>query len=66
MTLSKTLIIGYVGNDPEMRYTPGGDAVTNFSVAVNYKETTTWFRVSTWRKLETYAISTLQKALGST
>ena len=34
-----------------MRYTQQGDAVTNFSVAVSYKELTTWYRVSAWRKL---------------
>lgn len=48
-------IIGHLGRDPEMRYTPSGQAVTNFSVAVSneYKnkngeqvKETTWFRVS--------------------
>ena len=52
-------IIGNLGRDPEMRYTPAGRAVTNFSVAVNRKwtddngathEEVTWFRVSTWGK----------------
>jgi len=56
----KILIVGYLGNDPEMRYTPTGQAVTNFSVATSNKYTsgdgqqvdeTTWFRVSTWGKL---------------
>lgn len=54
------IIIGYVGRDPEMRYTPSGQAVTSFSVATtnaytssngeNVKETS-WFRVSVWGKL---------------
>ena len=53
------IIAGNLGRDPEMRYTPGGQAVTNFSVAVsdNYTnsngervERTVWFRVSTWGK----------------
>jgi len=54
----KLIIAGYLGNDPEMRYMPDGQAVTNFSVATNRKWTnkatgeiqkeTTWFRVSVW------------------
>ena len=53
------LIIGYLGRDPEMRYTPGGQPVTSFSVATSCKYTvadgapvseTTWFRVSAWGK----------------
>ena len=55
-----TLIIaGNVGKDPEMRYTPSGQAVTSFSVATNRQYTTgngeqvketIWFRISTWGK----------------
>jgi len=54
------IIIGNLGRDPEMRYTPDGKAVTNFTVAVNRKwtsadgspgEETTWFRVACWGKL---------------
>lgn len=53
------IIVGNVGRDPEMRYTPSGQAVTSFSVATNRKYTasngesvseTTWFRVSAWGK----------------
>jgi len=53
-------IIGNLGADPEMRYTPAGDAVTNFSVAVNARwtgsdgapqERVTWYRVACWGKL---------------
>ena len=33
--LNKMLVIGNVGRDPEMRYTPNGSAVTSFSLAVN-------------------------------
>lgn len=56
-------IIGNLGADPELRYTPSGDAVTSFSVATSRKwkgadgttgEETTWFRVSVWgRQAET-------------
>jgi single-strand DNA-binding protein len=51
------IIVGNLGGDPEMRYTPSGQAVTNFSVATNRQYTassgeavkeTTWFRVSAW------------------
>jgi single-strand DNA-binding protein len=53
------ILIGNLGRDPEMRYTPSGQAVTNFSVATNRQYTgsdgqlvkeTIWFRVSTWGK----------------
>lgn len=50
-------IVGYLGSDPDMRYTPSGQAVTSFSVASSRKYTnnsgqqideTTWFRISVW------------------
>ena len=53
-------IVGNVGKEPEMRYTPSGQAVTSFSVASNREYTanngekakeTVWFRVSVWGKL---------------
>lgn len=53
-------IVGNVGKEPEMRYTPSGQAVTSFSVATNRQYTnnngqqvkeTIWFRVSAWGKL---------------
>ena len=53
------IIVGNLGRDPEMRYTPGGQAVTNFSVATSRKYTgsdgtlvneTIWFRISAWGK----------------
>ncbi len=53
------IIVGNVGKDPEMRYTPSGQAVTSFSVATNRQYTasngeqvkeTIWFRVSAWGK----------------
>lgn len=53
--LNKIMIIGNVGKDPEMRFLESGTAVTNFSVAVNYKygesESTEWFKIVTWQKL---------------
>tara|TARA_Y100000310_G_scaffold337107_1_gene423308 strand:+ start:671 stop:1078 length:408 start_codon:yes stop_codon:yes gene_type:complete len=55
----KLVIVGNLGGDPEMRYTPQGTPVTNFSVATSEKwtqdgeqrERTTWFRVTAWRRL---------------
>lgn len=48
-------IIGRLGRDPEMRFTPQGQGVCQFSVAVDSKKddakVTTWFRVSAWGKL---------------
>jgi single-strand DNA-binding protein len=50
-------IVGYLGNDPVMRFTPSGTAVTSFSLATSNSYTnnagqkvdeTTWFRVSVW------------------
>jgi len=48
----KLIIIGNLGRDPEMRYTPEGKPNTTFSVATSRKfgdtDETTWFRVSVW------------------
>src|SRR5437870_2699019 len=58
--LCKAMIIGNLGRDPEMRHTPAGKPVTNFSVAVSRrytveggesKEETQWFRISAWNQL---------------
>ncbi len=58
--MNKIIVIGNLGRDPEMRYTPTGQAVTSFSVASNRKYTTAsgeqrdeteWFDVSAWGKL---------------
>lgn len=56
----QTLIVGRVGRDPELRTTPQGLPVTNFSVASNHRytdangqlqERVKWYRVTAWRKL---------------
>ncbi len=55
----KLIIVGYLGHDPDMRYTPSGQAVTNFNVATSRKwtsgdgqqqEETVWIRVTVWGK----------------
>src|SRR3970040_1429476 len=58
MALRKIQIIGNLGRDPELRYTPNGRPVATFSAAVNqatknqqtgeWVEATDWFRVSVW------------------
>ena len=58
--VNKIIVIGHLGRDPEMRYTPNGQAVTSFSVASSRRYTTSggdqreeteWFNVSAWGKL---------------
>lgn len=59
--LNQAQIIGYLGRDPETRYMPSGDAVTNFSIATTEKwkdkstgeakEATEWHRINTFGKL---------------
>jgi len=55
----KIILVGNLGKDPEMRYTPTGQAVTSLNVATNRQYTgsdgqmvkeTIWFRVSVWGK----------------
>jgi single-strand DNA-binding protein len=59
MMYQHVVLIGNLGSDPEMRYTPTGVPVTNFSLAVNRRwtnqegqpqEKTNWFQVTTWRR----------------
>jgi single-strand DNA-binding protein len=70
VSLNKCMIIGNLGRDPEMRYTPGGQAVTQFTVAVNrnYKdaqgerqEETEWFRVVAWGQQAEFSAEYLRK-----
>src|SRR6476659_7129323 len=51
-SFSKAMIIGNLGRDPEMRYTPNGRPVTEFSVAVNQstknQQTNEWVEATVW------------------
>lgn len=51
----KIILVGNLGRDPELRYTPQGSPVANFSVAVNRRkndsDAVTWFRVTAWGSL---------------
>ncbi|MFI5226933.1 MAG: single-stranded DNA-binding protein [Candidatus Limnocylindrales bacterium] len=70
MSLNKAMIIGNLGRDPELRYTPNGQAVTQFTVAVNrnyrgadgeWQEDTEWFRVVAWGPVGERAAENLRK-----
>ncbi len=59
-SLNKVMLIGNVGTDPEMRFTPNGNPVTSFRIATNRiytasdgdrRQETEWFTVVTWQKL---------------
>jgi single-strand DNA-binding protein len=68
--LNKVMLIGHLGGDPEMKYTPGGQAVATFNVATNevYKdkegnqqERTEWHRIVAWARLAEVAAEYLKK-----
>src|SRR6185436_11958450 len=70
MSFNKIIIVGNLGRDPELRYTPQGIAVCNFSLATNEKkrdksgelqDVTTWFRVTLWRNQAENAAKYLTK-----
>lgn len=70
MSLNKVMIIGNLGRDPEMRYTPSGQPVTQFTVAVNrnyknqageWQEETEWFRIVAWGPLAERTAEYLRK-----
>lgn len=59
MSYQTIILVGNLGRDPEMRYTPSGQPVTSFSVATSRSysnpsgekvDETTWFRVTVWGK----------------
>ena len=69
-TVNKVILLGRLGQDPELKYIPSGAAVTNFSIATdiawkdqegNQKELTEWHRVVAWRKLAEIAGEYLKK-----
>ena len=60
VSVNRMIIIGNLGSEPEMRFTPNGRPVTSFSVATNWRYTTAegerreeteWFTVVTWGRL---------------
>ena len=70
--LNKVMLIGRLGHDPEMRYTPSGKPLTKFQMAVNRswtsadnekKTETEWFTVVSWGKLAEICNQYLKKGL---
>jgi single-strand DNA-binding protein len=70
MSFNKIIIVGNLGRDPELRYTPQGTAVCNFTMATSekrrdksgeFQDVTTWFRVTLWEKRAEVAAKYLQK-----
>jgi single-strand DNA-binding protein len=67
--LNKVQLIGNLGKDPEVRYTPSGKKVCTYTVAVNrrwkgaegIKESTDWFNVETWGRLGEISMDYLHK-----
>src|SRR6201999_1200386 len=60
MSVNKVILVGRLGQNPEVRYTPSGAAVANFSIATNEswtdksgqkQERTEWHRIVVWGKL---------------
>jgi len=70
MSFNKIILVGNLGKDPELRYTPQGDAVCSFSLATNerkkdksgeFQDVTTWFKVTLWRQQAETAAKYLAK-----
>jgi single-strand DNA-binding protein len=70
--LNKVMLIGHLGRDPEMRYTPAGKSVTSFTLATNRvwnssdgeKHTETdWFNIVTWGNLAEFCKQNLTKGM---
>ena len=68
--MNKIMLIGNLGRDPEMNYTPDGTAVAKFSLAVNRttkaasgerREETEWFNIVVWRQLAEVCSTYLKK-----
>ncbi|MEW6129195.1 MAG: single-stranded DNA-binding protein [Acidobacteriota bacterium] len=69
-SFNKITIVGYLGRDPEIRYTSDGTPVCSFSVATTerkkdksgeFQDVTTWFKVSVWRRQAELANQYLSK-----
>jgi single-strand DNA-binding protein len=70
MSFNKIILVGNLGRDPELRYTPQGVAVCSFSMATNEKrrdksgdlqDITTWFKITLWRQQAENAAKYLTK-----
>jgi single-strand DNA-binding protein len=70
MSFNKIILVGNLGRDPELRYTPQGTPVCSFSMATNERrkdksgemqDHTTWFKVTLWNRQAETAAQYLQK-----
>src|SRR5580765_6985326 len=70
MSFNKIILVGNLGKDPELRYTPQGTPVCSFSLATNEKrkgrdgnneDVTTWFKITLWGKQAEAASQYLSK-----
>ena len=70
--LNKIMLIGNAGNDAELRYTPNGDGVASFSLAVGNRYTnregqqideTEWFRINVWGRRAEFVSSYIKKGM---
>ena len=70
MSFNKVILVGNLGRDPELRYTPQGTPVCSFSMATNerrkdktgeMRDQTTWFKVTLWNRQAETAAQYLQK-----
>jgi single-strand DNA-binding protein len=70
MSFNKIILVGNLGRDPELRYTPQGTPVCSFTMATSerrkdrngeFQEQTTWFKVTLWNRLAETASQYLQK-----
>jgi len=69
-TANKVILVGRLGQDPELKYTPSGSAVANFSMATNrvwkdqdgnQQKKTDWHRITAWRQAAEFAGNYLKK-----
>jgi single-strand DNA-binding protein len=74
-SVNKVILVGNLGNDPDVRYTGSGQAVANFSIATtekwrgkdgNASEKTEWHRIVVWGKLAELCKTYLTKGVRST
>jgi len=69
-SINKVILIGHIGNDPELRYTPSGAAIASFSLATNEtwmnadkekQERVEWHSIIAWNKLADFSKEFLNK-----
>ncbi|MCK4532833.1 single-stranded DNA-binding protein [bacterium] len=69
-SVNKVILMGHLGDNPELRYTPAGDAVASFRIATNrvwkdkegkQQTKTEWHRIIVWRKLAEICSEYLKK-----